>query len=117
MKENQTETAVKMRGEFLAQSKPLVEAYIAVALGNGALKTTDKKISDKVFDAVIPMLQKEGDIHRIQAESTADVIKMLRDGLIPISDAKELMNMLSIQSDIEDVKLLLQKVGQLTGGD
>ena len=113
--ENKTATAQQLRGEFLEKSKPVIEAYIKVAMGEGALKTTDKKISDKIFDAVMPMLQKEGDVHRIQAESTADVIKLLGQGKLSIGDAKDLMSMLSIQSDIEDIKALLVKVNQLTG--
>lgn len=74
----------------------------------------DADLHDDILKEFIPMITSHK-VDELTAESTADVISMLKRGDISISEAKDLMSMLSIQSDIEDIKQLLAKVQQLTG--
>ena len=69
-----------------------------------------------IFADITRNLAEVGEIQRITAESTADVITMLKQGELTIRDAKDLMQLLSTQSDIEDMKKLLEKMEAL-GGD
>ena len=94
---------------------PLADEMIDVSTGrikgfsssnNFAIKEGWEFLKDVIRDA--------GAAQKINAENTADVITLLKDGKLSIGDAKELMNMLSLKSDIEDVKLLLERVNQLT---
>ena len=94
---------------------PLADEMIDVSTGrikgfsssnNFAIKEGWEFLKDVIRDA--------GAAQKINAENTADVINLLSEGKLSISDAKELMNMLSLKSDIEDIKILLQRVNQLT---
>ena len=106
---------------FLLRTDDIIEEIHCRTMGEASLfPEASTAMLNKYFDIYADMVKslvEVGDIQKIEVEASADIIRMLKTGDITIRDAKELMHLLSTQSDIEDVKLLLQKVSQLTGGD
>ena len=105
--------------EFLLRTEDIIEEIHCRTMGEeSAFPEANLSMLMKYFDIyaeIVKNVTEVGEIQKIEAETTADIIKMLKDGGITIRDAKDLMSMLSIQSDIEDIKTLLAKVQQLTG--
>ncbi len=56
---------------------------------------------DRIYEAVLPMIQQAGDLRAIEANSAADIITAVSKGKITIQDAERLMSMLRTQSAIE----------------
>lgn len=108
-------TPAQLRAYFVNKAKPMIDEYIGAALGHSELKSNNSDARKETWGLLRDIINSAGNLHRIEAENTKDVIGMLKEGSISISDAKELMHMLSLQSDIEDVKKLLEKVSLLTG--
>ena len=109
-------TPAELRAYFVNKAKPMIDEYIGAALGKSELKSTNSDARKETWGLLRDIINSAGNLTKIDAENTKDVIKMLKDGAITIQDAKDLMQMLSTQSDIEDIKVLLEKVNQLTDG-
>ena len=118
-KENKM-NAKDARSMLLSGCQPLIDDILILAIGkknsefpeNGRLNVNEGA-RKQVLDIIAPMLQSAGDTQKIEAESTGSIIECLKQGTITFTEAKELMNMLSVQSDIEDVKKLLLAVDRL----
>ena len=113
--------AKEARARLLSGSSILINDMLVLATGspnpeveNGPRINVDPKARVAVFDAIIPMIQQAGDIQKVEAESTQDVIGLIKDGLVTFTEARDLMQMLSTKSDIEDMKVLLEKMGALS---
>jgi hypothetical protein len=106
-----------IRSRFLIRAVNIMEQYIDDAVNDDPGHRTQRNGAQaKIFDALIPIIQSSGDIQKIEAESAQDVIALIKDGLVTFSEARDLMQMLSTKSDIEDMKVLLEKMEAL-GGD
>ena len=106
--------------EKIKKSMPaLAELFMGIALGDKVFTggKSQETAANKVWDSISPMIKRMGEVQVLEAQSTADVIELLGKGKVTITDAKDLMQMLSTKSDIEDVKILLEKVNALTGSD
>ena len=119
MKQDKQNEAVKtakvLRGSFLNKAEKIMDLYLDDAINVTAEnRTSSKESQKKIFDALIPMIQSAGDAHALELANTHDVIACLKDGTITFLEAKQLMDMLSVQSDIEDVKKLLMAVERLS---
>ena len=117
-----TTGAKEARAQLLSGSGPIIKSLLRDATGerneeNGGYYNVDKQARKIVLDAIIPMLQAAGDTQKIEASTAADVVRLLGEGLLTFIEARELMNMLSTKSDIEDMKLLLEKMEALSGPD
>ena len=116
MKDNKT--AKDMRHKLIEGALPAMEKLMEVFTdpsGEYQLTNDQAETMKLIWPTVSAMIVKESDVVKIDAQNTADIITMLKDGKLSILEAKDLMSMLSIQSDIEDIKALLVKVNQLTG--
>ena len=110
-------TIESIRKRFLQDSEEVLNEIRARTLGlKSDNVSADAEFLKKYWDAIVPMIHGAGDLKKIEASTTADIITMLKEGEITIRDAKDLMQLLSVQSDIEDIKALLVKVNQLTDG-
>lgn len=108
---------------LLSKCAPIIEDLMLLATGEeqegdkeGRRINVDKDARKVVIDAIIPMMRSAGDAQKIEAGTTHDVITCLKEGKITFLEAKQLMDMLSIKSDMDDVKKLLEAVNQLNGG-
>ena len=113
-------TAKEARSKFIEHAVPIMENYILVARGeNPTIKsahgTQSEEKQKRIFDALMPMLQAAGDAQKIEVGTTASIIEMLKQGTLTFLEAKQLMDMLSIKSDMDDVKKLLEAVNQMNG--
>ena len=75
----------------------------------------DAELHDDILKEFIPMITSHK-VEEFNAASTHDVIEMLKDGKLSIIEAKSLMDMLSVQSNIEDLKALVINIQQMNGG-
>ncbi len=112
--------AKEARQLILSGSSILINDLLVLATGdsnpdteNGRRINVDQKARDAVLNAIIPMLQQAGDVQKVEAESTHDVISLLKDGTVSFAEAKQLMDMLSTKSEIDDLKKLLEKMDEL----
>ena len=111
--EIKADNAKEMRKQFLSQASGIVGTVLAKARGEPVHTDIDNAAQISIFNAVVPMLQAAGDTQKIEAESTGSIIECLKQGTLTFTEAKELMQMLSVQSDIEDIKKLLMTVERL----
>ena len=104
---------------FLERTDDIIEEIHARTMGEDSpFPEASSAMIMKYFDLYVDMtktLVEVGEIQKIEANNTADIIAMLKDGELTIRDAKELMQLLSSKADIESIHALLEKVQQLTG--
>ena len=93
----------------------LAELFIGVALGEKVFTggKSQEAAANKVWDTLTPVIKRISEARSLDANSTADVIVMLKEGKLSLAEARELMQMLSTKSDIEDMKALLEKMEAL----
>ena len=107
--------AKDLRKILLEDAADIVREKVAQAKGESgplgySTHTGQKKEQDKIWEVLVPIIQQAGDSQRIEAESVHDVIGLLKDGTVTFAEGKQLMDMLSTKSDIEDMKKLLEKM-------
>ena len=115
-KENKN--AREMRTVLIEGALPALEKLMEVFTddkGEHQLTSDQADTMNMIWPTLSTMIAKESDYIKIDAKNTSAIIELLAEGKITISDAKDFMNLLSVQSDIEDIKTLLAKVQQLTG--
>ncbi len=112
--------AKEARALILSGSRLVIKDLLTLATGQpnpdvpeGRRIGVDDKARKMVMNAIIPMLQQAGDVQKVEAESTQDVIGLLKEGVVTFVEAKELMQMLSTKSEIDDLKKLLEKMNDL----
>ncbi len=106
-------TPAELRGYFVNQAKPILDEYIGSALGTSELKSNNSDARQETWKLLRDIILGAGNLQKIEAGSTAEVVNMLSDGRITFQEAKELMNMLSTKSEIDDLKVLLEKMDDL----
>ena len=115
-KQLEPKSAHDIRQEFLSKSSGILDKMFGVMDDEGnSLNAQEAAVIKLMWPTVSTLITSSADRQKLDAKSTSDVIGMLREGTLSILEAKDLMSMLSIQSDIEDIKALLVKVNQLTG--
>ena len=88
-------TASKLRGKFVEQAEFILDKYIELAKDDSEEHRTESiKAQNRIFDALVPMLQSAGDVQRIRAGSTGDIFNLLKRGKITVAEAERLMSML-----------------------
>lgn len=84
--------SAELRKQLLDEAKPIIDYVCATALDRSKIDPgVDQVGLSRIWEAVIPILQKANDISAINAASTADVIQLLADGKITLTDAKDLI--------------------------
>ncbi len=115
-------TAKEARALLLSGCKPMITDLLAMANGDENNEFPERRVNvnikarEIVLAIIAPMMQAESDMGMVLAESTHDVISLLKSGTISIQDAKDLMNMLSVKSDIDDVKKLIARMDAMENG-
>ena len=108
-----TELTQGLRRQLLASSSQVIDEVIARGTG----KPRDHRIEDKdlnrVWDAVVPILQQAGDYRKIEASSCADVIKALASGKVTVDESLKLMTMLRTQLEAEVLPALEAKLAAM----
>lgn len=108
-----SEVTQQLRVKLLESSAQVIDEVIARGTG----KPRDHRIEDKdlnrVWDAVVPILQQVGDHRKIEASSCADVIKALSAGKVSVDEALKLMTMLRTQAESEVLPALEAKLAAM----
>lgn len=102
-----------LRAEFLREAKPVMDAYIDVACGNGVMKG-NKEIHGKVWEVLSQVILQADDMRKIHARTNADVMKLLRRGKITIVEAERLMSIMQKMFEMEQLPELLEKYAELS---
>jgi hypothetical protein len=108
--------ASEMRHLLLTNSKDVILQIVANAkgedgpLGKEAWGKYAEASQKKIWDAVIPMLQQAGDLQKVTASNHSGIIQCLKDGVISIKDAKELMGIVQMQFEMTELAELAAKL-------
>ena len=104
---------------FLERADDIIEEIHARTMGEESpFPEASSVMITKYFDLYVEItknLVEVGDIQRITANSTADIISMLKNGEITISDAKDLMQLLSTQAEIKSAQKMIEHINKLEG--
>ena len=95
---------------LLSGAKSLVEHKVRRALGLPSLldrSYVDPKEYNDVWEALVPMMQSLTIREKINAENSKQILSLLSKGKINITEAKELMNILKVKSEIEELPKLI----------
>lgn len=104
-------TAARIRKSFLPQAEQILNQYVDLALDNSPEnKTLSDKAKEKIFDALVPVIQQAGDMRAIDASNTADILALLSKGQITLAEAKDLMHIISTKFEIDDLTSLMDKL-------
>jgi hypothetical protein len=115
-------TAKEARQFVLSASPPILRDLLAKATGledearPGHYYNVDIKARSAVLDIITPMMQDAGDLQKLNAENMGEVLALLKEGIVTISEAKELMQILSTKAEMEEIKDLSEKLAELTDG-
>ena len=108
MKDSGKQTAASLRAEFLAKAKNAMAFKLAQAGGaSNELKELqvdryfDPRHVEAVWEALVPMMQKESDARIIDAQNTSGIIKLLSEGKITIDECLKLMDILVQKGNVE----------------
>ena len=105
-------TPTTLRTEFLQEAKPIMNAYIDVALGDGVMKG-NKEIYSKVWDVLSQVILQADDMRKIHVQSNADILKLLRHGKLTVGEAERLMGVMQKMFEMEQLPELLDKFESL----
>lgn len=101
-------TPNSLRAEFLKKAKPIMDGYIEVASGNGAMKGS-KEIHGKIWDVLSQVILQADDMRKIHVQSNADILKLLRNGKVTVGEAERLMGVMQKMFEMEQLPELLDK--------
>lgn len=114
-------TAREAREMLLSGCAPIIEDLIICATGKKQKDhperkrvNVDSKARETVMDAIIPMIQQAGDVQRIRATSTADVLKLIRRGKVTIQEAKELMLIMATDFEVTEIPKMMERIEEIT---
>lgn len=106
-------TPNELRAEFLREAKPVMDAYLEVAKGNGAMKGS-KEIHGKVWDVLSSVILQADDLRKIRINQHTDILRLLRRGKITISEAKELMAIMKDMFEVTELPKMMEKLEEIT---
>ena len=108
---------VNLRKDFIKRATPVVNAYVDVALGKGALKTSDKSVSDKVWEAMNTIIQQADDPVPLAKLTDGDitarvdaVLSQVASGEITPDEGKKLIGLLQAGFDITELPKLIAAI-------
>lgn len=95
-------TAAQLRKKLLSEGEDIILSVIAAAKdGNTIHPNYHPNSRDKVWDAIIPILQSTAAKDKINAKTNADVLSLVSKGDISISEAKEMVSLLALINGTE----------------
>jgi hypothetical protein len=114
-------TAREAREQLLQYAPELIRMKGEAAIGKlspdkTALAHCDPKQTEMVWQAIVPMLQAQNDICKVQAQNGAEVLALIGKGAVTLQEAVFLMQVLRAESDISDVKQMAQQLDELVSG-
>ena len=100
-------SATDLRQQLVTEAGFVITAFIKRAKDTSIENMTDAAQAQKIiWDAVIPMLQQVGDLKKLEATNSKEVIRLLGQGKITVAEAKDLMATFHQQMEIEELPKL-----------
>ena len=103
------------RNIFIEKSTRIMQYKLAMALGDppppntiGERKRIIEDKHDYYVDELIKEIHKLTDVQKLEAKNSNDVIKLLGQGTITVSEAKDLMAAFHQHMEIEELPKLLE---------
>ncbi len=104
-------TTKELRAKFLKEMGPyLIEQYTAVIKGDGNFKSTDNAARKESWDTLKQMMLGVQEAEKITCGTHSEIIQCLKDGVISIKDAKELMSIVQMQFEMTELAELAAKL-------
>ena len=93
-------TERQLKETLLEEGKDVLLAVIEQARdGNTRHPNAHPSSQIKVWDALMPILQRVSEREKIVAQSNADVLELLKKGAVNITEAKELVALLTLMNN------------------
>jgi hypothetical protein len=109
-------TLFEIKEKFVNNAITIVDLYLNRALDKRVEhRSLAEKAQDKIWDAMVPMIQQLGEARKLEAGSTAGVIDLLRSGNVTVDEALKLMTMLRTQVEADILPDLQNKLEELEG--
>ncbi len=103
--------ARELRDLFLSEAPAVMEKMILHSKSNANPNLSG--IQSEMWDLIKDTIKKVEDREKIEVESAADVIGLLKKGDLSASEATELLNVLKAQQDLEELPKLVEALQDL----
>ena len=95
-------TSKEIRKAFLDDSQEVLKELRCRMLGKvGDHPGADTNLMLKYYDVVSDIIRQADDQQRINTKNTSDILTLLKRGKVSITEAKELMQILMYESEVE----------------
>ena len=95
------ETAQAMKQKFLEQAAPLVEQYVAAALGVADFVSLSTDAREEVWDVLKKMMLQSSEKIEIDIKTAQDVITAVTEGKCTMEEGKQLLELYKSVKSIE----------------
>jgi len=106
-------TAQELKQYFLDNAQPLVDEYIAAALGKGELSSTNMSAREEVWAVLKQLMLQSSDKLDIAIDSAQDVLEAVSKGKCTFEEGQKLLAMYKQMKEIENVGVV---PGSASGG-
>ena len=92
---------------LLENAGPIIKHKMALATGKSSdldMALVDQATQDEIWKTLVPMLQTTGAREKIDAKTSQDIVKLLANGKVSISDARELMLIMKLGAETEAIE-------------
>ena len=106
-------TATEARAELMKAAPALVRHRACQALGLDSDINPGRCNQDAqqaMWDALVPMMHKAGDLVHMNAQSTKDVTAALAAGKITVQEAIQLINLVKVSADIANETAVVESL-------
>ena len=100
------QTAQKLKEHFLEKAAPLVDEYVAAALGEGQIQSTNADARKEVWSLVKELILKSSDRLDLEIKSAQDVLDAVSSGKCTMEEGQELLSMFKKMKEIETAGIL-----------
>ena len=104
----------ELRAKFLNEMGPfLIDEYTKVIKGIGTFVSTDNAARKESWDTLKQMMLGVQEAEKITCGTHSEIIQCLKEGVISIKDAKELMSIVQMQFEMTELAELAAKLDEV----
>jgi hypothetical protein len=112
-----TIATVALKKRFIKRAELVLDRFFDSALNpDPSYKTMSDNAQNKIFDALVPIIQSTADVQKLEVKNAQAVIKLLQSGTVSVNDAVKLMSLIDNKFQIEEMQEMTKKLDALVGG-
>jgi len=109
------ESIADLRMLFIRDAEYVVRGVLDRAIGRRtsiAKDRVDQTDLDRAWEVLSPLLRQSGELRKIEAQTTKQILAGVAGGKLTIQEANDLMEILKVQQDIEELPKLLEQLSE-----